>query len=1004
MSSEPSPIQAVRVELYAPVASFRDPMFPGVSRCLPVPPPSTVRGMLAAATGRVSEPVPLGLAVSVEGQGVDAETYHPVAADGSNPAIAGRVAAGKGGMTIRDRPFLIGVRLTIWIPAPHGDRIAEALSRPVWGLRLGRSQDLVHVLSAEEVTLWPTEHARVGHALAPAGSHQAPLSTTLRLAESVSRDRGRTEYRGYQWCSEPAGAHAVEGAYRDGEQAVWLSPPAFSGEDEEQLSQVLAKSAGGSGLGRPETLTEHSLVVRDVTRTVARRIGSPGVLASHPEFWSWAEIAALLHDAGKVAEGFQHQLRPKGESWGERHEVLSLAYVDLLTRPLDARARKMIAAGVAFHHRSLTSHGDDDLCSLYPPIAAWERKFGRDPAPSLDRPRIQIPAVRHRAWLAWLARQLDVPVPANDRYLWEIARDAFARLTADWIDPVSEDEGLVAVLLQGAVTLADHSGSAHVPLQAHMPLPRDFLSRLSTPYPHQRQAADVLAHLVLVAPTGSGKTEAGLAWASCQLDDMPGQPRLLWLLPYRASIDAARDRFIKGLDPALQQKEPDIGVLHSTAARTLLTRAIADDCRPGPADARRAKSRAQAMRLFSQRVRVATPHQLLRAAIAGPRYSSVLLEQANALMVLDELHAYDPATFGRICACMRLWQRLGSRVAVLSATLAQPMIELIRDTLETVEVCRAPAGTAPPRHRLALDDGSITSDAGFARVRGWLDEGQSVLVIANTVAVAQELYRRLDQYDALLLHSRFRARDRAAIERRVLQRYPERRPGETKLRGGLVVATQVVEVSLCLDFDRGVTELAPIEAIAQRAGRINRRGRHPDRLVEFRVHTDVVPNRPYEKGALDASLTALTTHPGPEISEETIETWLDIAYATPWGRDWATLAERHRDEFYRDFLTFPDPFHDRREFAKNLDQAFDTVEVLLRADIDEYRIEAENDQLLAAGLLIPIRYTQLLALRTAGRAEFIKYDLNLWIIDADYDPVLGLDLSPQPAIIPETVL
>ncbi|MBT2235583.1 hypothetical protein [Nonomuraea sp. NEAU-A123] len=270
--------------------------------------------------------------------------------------------------------------------------------------------------------------------------------------------------------------------------------------------------------------------------------------------------------------------------------------------------------------------------------------------------------------------------------------------------------------------------------------------------------------------------------------------------------------------------------------------------------------------------------------------------------------------------------------------------------------------------------------------------------------MAQKLYTGLDHPDSMLLHSRFRSRDRAEIERRIIERYPEREPGETAPRGGLVVATQAVEVSLCLDFDRGVTELAPIEAIAQRAGRINRRGWHPDGLVEFRVHTKVIPNRPYDEGALNASLTALTTAPGPEISEETIETWLDIAYTTEWGRRWAAEAEHHRDEFSRAFLTFPDPFHDRSEFADSLDEAFDTVEVLRRADMDEYQIEAEKDPLLAAGLLIPIRYTQLAALKSASRAEFIKRDLRLWVIDAEYSPVLGLDLSLQPAPVPETVL
>lgn len=1001
MTSTRGPVRAVRVELYAPVASFRDPMFPGVSRCLPVPPPSTVRGMLAAATGRDSEPITLGLAASADGRGVDAETYHPIAADGSNPAVAGRVAAGKGGMTIRDRPFLIGVRLTVWVPAPDGDRIARALRRPVWGLRLGRSQDLVHVMSIREVILYPAERAKVGHALAPVGGHQAPLATTLRLAEAISPDRGRTEYRSYQWCSEPAGEHAVVGAYRDGDQAVWLSSPAEAGEHDAELSRVLAKSAGGSGLGRPELLTEHSLAVRDAARAVAGRIGSPGVLASRPRFWSWVETAALLHDAGKVAEGFQRQVRQGGERWGERHEVLSLAYVDLLTRHLDAEDRKMIAAGVAFHHRPLTSHRSGDLRSMYPPVARWEHKFGRDPSPIPGRPRIQVPVARHRAWLTWLARQLAIPVPETDRRLWELTRDAFARLSAEWINPVSDEDGLVAVLLQGAVTLADHSGSAHVHLQTHMPLPRNFLSRLPTPYPHQRQAAGTADHLVLVAPTGSGKTEAGLSWASRQLDDLPGQPRLVWLLPYRASIDAARDRFTDNLDPAPGQERPDIGVLHATAARTLLTRAVADDCTPGPADARRARARAGAMRLFSQRVRVATPHQLLRAAIAGTRYSSILLEQANALMVLDELHAYDPVTFGRICACMQLWQQLGSRVAVLSATLARPMIELIEDTLGSVKVRRAPAGTAPARHRLVLDDEPIDSRASMQRILGWLDEGHSVLVIANTVAKAQQLFAELDRPDATLLHSRFRSQDRAEIERRILRRHPERKPGETEPRGGLLVATQAVEVSLCLDFDRGVTELAPIEAVAQRAGRVNRRGRHPDGPVEFRVHTDVTANRPYEEGALEAALTALRTAPGPDLSEETIETWLDIAYATEWGRNWAAEARRNRDEFRRDFLTFPDPFHDRSEFADRLDEAFDTVEVLLRDDLDTYRAEAEKDPLLAAGLLIPIRYGRLAALRTAGRAELID---RLWVIDADYDPVRGLDLTSAPAAAPETVL
>ncbi|PRX97921.1 CRISPR-associated helicase/endonuclease Cas3 [Allonocardiopsis opalescens] len=1022
MTRPSAPIEAVRIELYAPAASFRDPMFPGVTRCLPVPPPSTVRGMLAAATGRAGEPVPVGMCAHADGRGTDAETYHPIAADGSNPAVAGRVREGKGGMTIRDRPFLVGVHVTLWIPAPHADRVAAALRCPVWGLRLGRSQDLVHLRSVTPVTLYPADEAVVGHALAPLGGHVAVQATSVRLADTISTDRLRTSFTDYLWCAEPAGRQPVSGAYRDptDDQAVWLHTAGTTDAGDPELAQVWAKSAERSPTGRPELLTEHSTLVHDAAGTVADRIGSPGLLAHRPWFWSCVKTAALLHDTGKVGEGFQLQVRPGGEYWGERHEVLSLAYVDLLTRDLPEQDRAMIKAGVVFHHRPLVSTSGKELRLDYPPDADWQRKFGRDPDPPPGRPRIQVPAKRHRALLRWLTAHSGLVAAEETRKLWELARDAFAQVSADWFHPVPDEDGLVAVLLQGAVTLADHAGSAHVPLQTHMPLPRSYLSTLAAPYPHQKAAADTAGHLVLCSPTGSGKTEAALAWASSQLETMPGRPRLVWVLPYRASIDAARERFRDNLTPPPGAKKPDIGVLHATAAQTLLSDAVQDDCAsektPDGAAADQARSRAHAMRtLFVQRVRVATPHQLLRAAIAGPRYSSVLLEQANALMVLDELHAYDPVTFGRICAAMRLWERLGSRIAVLSATLAPPMLDLVAETLEQdVTVHRAPPGTAPDRHRLALDELPLTHPDSLARVRCWLADGHSVLLVANTVATAQQLYTDLaphartvrpeDPDAAVLLHSRFRGRDRAAIERRIKRRHPERKPGESGRRGGLVVATQALEVSLCLDFDRGASELAPVEALAQRAGRVNRRGHHPEGPVEFRVHrTD--EHRPYDPGAITAAWEALQTAPGPVISEQTIEDWLRLAYDTDWGRTWHAEARRARDEFTDTFLTFTDPFHDRSEFAEGLDKSFDTVEVLHHDDIADYRRQRAEHPLLASGLLIPVRYTQLKVLESAGHADFDS-KLRLWTTKAPYNTETGLDLTAgrAPAAPKDTIL
>jgi CRISPR-associated Cas5-like protein len=222
MTIQTEELRAVRAEFTAPVTSFRDPMFPGVTRCLPVPPPATLRGMLAAATGRPTEPVTLGVSAWAEGGGIDLETYHPISMDGANPAVGGRVRVVKGGMTIRNRPFLTMLQVTVWIPEPDGSRIAAALRRPVWGLRLGRSQDAVYLRSVKTVPLMPVQEAVVGHALAPTEGHTDPAAVTLHLSEFVALDRLTGRSADYLWCAEGGRRQPVTSAYADGDQAVWL--------------------------------------------------------------------------------------------------------------------------------------------------------------------------------------------------------------------------------------------------------------------------------------------------------------------------------------------------------------------------------------------------------------------------------------------------------------------------------------------------------------------------------------------------------------------------------------------------------------------------------------------------------------------------------------------------------------------------------------------------------------------------------------------------------------
>jgi CRISPR-associated endonuclease/helicase Cas3 len=545
------------------------------------------------------------------------------------------------------------------------------------------------------------------------------------------------------------------------------------------------------------------------------------------------------------------------------------------------------------------------------------------------------------------------------------------------------------VLLQGAVTLADHVSSAHGRLCTDHPLtaayPVQLRERLrergAELRPHQVQAA-VDNHLLLRAPTGSGKTEAALLWALTQIHALHrstgGTPRLFYTLPYLASINAMANRLRTELGTA------DIGVAHSRAASYHLARALQDDCASqheeadrGPqheAAAQKAVSRAAATRLFHELVRVGTPYQLLRGALAGPAHASILIDATNSVFVLDELHAYDPHRLGMILAMLRLWEDLGGRLAVLSATLPDALAALLDTTPAAPCEQVALSGAGPERHRITVRDTHLAGPSAVAEITERLRGGQAVLVVANNVADARALHEQLapvatELYGpeaALLLHSRFRRKDRSTIEEAIQARFGTRQPR----RPGILVATQVVEVSLDVDFDVLHTSGAPLDALLQRFGRVNRLGARPPAPVV--VHQPGYRSRrgdgqtEYADGVYDAvptrlAMALLGRHDGHVVDERETLGWLNEIYTSGWGTEWRQAVEQSLDDFRTAFLTFAHPFDDRSCLAERFDAMFNGAEAVLTDDLDEYAtllLSARGTGcLLAEELLIPCRNT-----------------------------------------------
>jgi CRISPR-associated Cas5-like protein len=203
---------ALEIIVTAPVVSFRDRLYDGIQAGLPCPPPSTVGGFLASAAGgwhRMPPGTRFAMAFSARGSGTDLETFHPLDARGtaSDPAP-------------RERAFLAGAILTIWMVSDL-DLWAEAIRRPTWPLRLGRSQDLASARATR--VLLETGAGFQRQAIVPADASQA--GTLLRLPTAISEDRSRTRWGEYRYAASKGDAAISADYVTPDEQAVVLLPP-----------------------------------------------------------------------------------------------------------------------------------------------------------------------------------------------------------------------------------------------------------------------------------------------------------------------------------------------------------------------------------------------------------------------------------------------------------------------------------------------------------------------------------------------------------------------------------------------------------------------------------------------------------------------------------------------------------------------------------------------------------------------------------------------------------
>lgn len=581
-------------------------------------------------------------------------------------------------------------------------------------------------------------------------------------------------------------------------------------------------------------------------------------------------LAAFVHDLGKCSAHFQAMVRgERREAQLLRHEACSL-WLCWPGQPLAAWLRPAVETNL------------DYLMALVA-AAGHHRKFPADAVATEGAGISLVLYVAHPDFadtLAMGARRLGLDVPSAFSHDLTIAntrdenpRRSLERWEDEWVEAagVSGTQVDMLPIAKALVLAADVAGSAlprggeslqwigqqltcRATREAREAIVEGRLQgqRLR---PFQAAIAASGGPLTLVqAGCGTGKTIAAYQWAA----DHHATRQLWFTYPTTGTTTEGFRDYLDDVDDVTSRLE------HGRAEVDLELFELHDATEEG-----RARDRLDAIRAWGCDVVACTVDTVLGLVQNNRKGLYAWPGLAASALVFDEIHAYDDQLFG---ALLRFLEALpGLPALLMTASLPVPRLRALRALAEHVH--NAPLVEIPgpadlealPRY--VLDN----STEPWRAVEQCLAEGGKVLWVSNTVArcLALAEHPLPAGVSPSIYHSRFRYVDRVARHGELIEAF--RRPGPV-----LALTTQVAEMSLDLSADLLITDLAPIPALIQRLGRLNRRSTpdHPIPPKRFVVRSVPHPPLPYTTAALDLAQRWLAALSGRPVSQRDLrEAW-----------------------------------------------------------------------------------------------------------------------------------
>lgn len=583
-----------------------------------------------------------------------------------------------------------------------------------------------------------------------------------------------------------------------------------------------------------------------------------------------------LHDIGKISSSFQRQsdgqktrLVNEGFVFGRSkdipHSEVSAIFINYELRDFTniffpETLIMAICDMAAGHHGKFSAPGElSDIRKKlkFEEPAEWkdlrrsaftilQKIFIKEPFPTIADPKNISAAIMQLTGFTilcdWIGSDQTFFVPSPDMSITDYI--SLSRKQA--YKAVSEDGFLNTVMGKNTTQFKQLFPKVDVPrpLQNFInEIPNEFLSQPSL--------------TVIEAPTGEGKTEAALALAHRIAQSMKTD-EFFYALPTTATSNQMYlrvNRYLKEnlfLDAPVKLVHGQAFLLQDQLSPRLLSNGEKDNSNSPILDWFNSKKRA-ILAPFG----VGTIDQLELGAL-NVKYASLRLSGlAGKVVILDEVHAYDTYMTTIVIRLLEWLRELNTSVIILSATLpSNKRSQLIQAyfpesseqlsnnsyPLVTIASEKKCLQNSPPAfqksRKIKIEFIHFNDDDPSGKAQWLLNQvhdGGCICWIANTVNRAQEIYLELLKnaptcIDKILFHARFPLDERQRLEEKVTDLFgPDKTHRPEK---AIVIGTQVLEQSLDLDFDLMVSDLAPIDLLLQRAGRLHR---HENTIRPFQL-------------------------------------------------------------------------------------------------------------------------------------------------------------------------